>query len=738
MKKYLIVFFLLSTGFAKAEIVNKLVVEGNKKISQETIAVYGDIELNKDYSRADTNEILKKLYSTDFFEDVSIQLTNKTLTITVKEYSTINKISFEGEKAKKIKKAILERLISQEKNSYIQSSLNRDINVIKAIYGTLGFNFVQVDAKIEKLSEDRINLVFFVDKGEKTKISKINFVGDKKIKERRLRDIIVSEEHKPWKFLSKNTNLTKSNIELDERLLTNYYKSMGFYDVQVLATNAEINDSNYTNLTFNIDAGQRYVISKIATNINEVIDKKAFLSLNGEFKKTVGKYYSPFTVKKLLENVDFVIADNDLQFVEHSVNEVLEGNKIEIIINIYEGSKQTVERINIKGNNITNETVIRGELLIDEGDPFNKLKLEKSIAKLKSKDIFGEVNYVVKNSSSADLKIIDIEVEEKPTGELSAGAGFGTTGGSLAFSVKENNWLGRGMRVNTFVDFTKDTFKGAIKFVDPNYNFSGNELNYIIATTTNDKPDSGYKNSTITTGIGTKFEQYRDVYFLPSVDITVDDLEVTSGASKALQKQKGKFTDFMFNYGLELDKRDRAFMPTDGYISAFTQALPVYADTPYVENTYAFGAFRSINENIVGAFKFYASAVNGIDDDVRISKRNFVSSGRLRGFKAVGPKDNNDYVGGNYVAAMNFETNLPTLLPESTKTDVGLFLDFGNVWGVDYDSQIDDSNKIRSSAGTVINWTSPLGPMSFTLAKDITKATTDKTETFNFRLGTTF
>ena len=194
----------------------------------------------------------------------------------------------------------------------------------------------------------------------------------------------------------------------------------------------------------------------------------------------------------------------------------------------------------------------------------------------------------------------------------------------------------------------------------------------------------------------------------------------------------------MFNYGLELDKRDRAFMPTDGYVSSFSQSVPVYADTPYIKNSYAFGTYHSFNENVVGAFKFYASAVNGFDDDVRISKRNFISSGRLRGFKSVGPKDDKDYIGGNYVAAMNFETNLPTLLPESSKTDVGLFLDFGNVWGVDYNSQIDDSNKIRSSTGAVVNWTSPLGPMSFTFAKDITKASTDKTESFNFRLGTTF
>ena len=251
MKKYLIVFFLFSIGFANAEVVNKLVVEGNKKISKETIAVYGDIELNRDYTRSDTNEILKKLYSTDFFEDVSIQLNNKTLTIIVKEYSTINKITFEGEKANKIKKAILERLVLQEKNSYIESSLNRDINVIKAIYGTLGFNFVEVEAKIEKLSEDRINLVFFVDKGEKTKISKINFVGDKKIKDRRLRDIIVSQEYKFWKFLTKSIYFNQRLIELDKRLLKNYYKSAGYYDVQITSSFAEIQKEDVI-LTYNI------------------------------------------------------------------------------------------------------------------------------------------------------------------------------------------------------------------------------------------------------------------------------------------------------------------------------------------------------------------------------------------------------------------------------------------------------------------------------------------------------
>ena len=738
MKKYLLIICLFFPNFIHAEIVEKLLINGNKKISYETIKVYGDIKLNTNYTKTDLDQILKKLYETNFFEDVSISFDNKTLSILVKEYPTIYTIKIEGEKTKKIKEAIRERLALQEKNSYIESSLNKDVNVIKNIYSSLGFNFVEVEPKIEKLSEDTLNLVFLINKGEKTRISKINFVGDKKIKERRLFDIIVSQEHKPWKFLSKNVNLSKRNIELDTRLLTNYYKSIGYYDVQVLSSSAEISADNFTTLIFNINAGQRYKINKISTNINEVIDKKLFTSLSKEFKKNVGKYYSPFAVKKLLDSVDYIISNNDLQFIEHSVNEVLSDSTIEVVINIFEGAKKTVERINIKGNNVTNESVIRGQLLLDEGDPFSTVKLDKSIARIKSRNIFAKVNYNTINGDSNDLKIIDIEVEEKPTGEISAGAGLGTAGGSVAFSVRENNWLGKGVQVNTFVDVNKTTFKGGLTVTDPNYNFSGNSLNYYLTSTTNDKADSGFKNSIIASGLGTTFEQYRDLYMTTAIDLSFDKLSVTSGASKSLQSQKGNFTDLMFDYGIATDKRDRSFKPTNGYFARFGQSLPVYADSPFIGNNFNFNKYLSFSENIVGGAKFYLASVNGLDKDVRVSKRLFLNQKRLRGFKNVGPKDGLDFIGGNYSSAINLETNLPNLLPESTKTEVGFFLDFANNWGVDYSEKIDDSNVIRSSTGAMINWLSPIGPMSFVVAQDLNKASTDATESFSFNLGTTF
>jgi outer membrane protein insertion porin family len=741
MLKFYITLFLLFFLNLSAEIIQKIEVKGNDRISDETIKVYGEVTTGKDYSAFDLNKILKNLYNTNFFEDVKISLSNNVLDITVKEYATINSIELQGEKSKTIKKKVLEKLNLQVKESFIENKISQDINLMKKIYASMGFNFAGIEAKIKKFDNNRINLVYILDKGKKTNISKINFIGDKKVKEKRLRDIIVSEEKKFWKFLTKNTFLNNSNIELDKRLLINYYKSIGYYDVQVLSSNAEVSQENFTNLTYTINAGTRYRVNKISTNVSDVLDEKLFASLQGNYTKVVGKYYSPFTVKKLLDDLDIVIANNDLQFIEHSVNEILEGESIEIKINIFEGKKQLVERIDIIGNTVTDESVIRSELLLDEGDPFNKLKLDQSIARLNARNIFGEIKDKINDGINKDQKIIEIEVEEKPTGEISAGAGIGTTGGSFAFNIKENNWLGKGVGISTDLELSAQTFSGSLSVSDPNYKNSGNSLNYFVSNTSNKKPDSGFKNNILSTGIGTKFEQYKNIYISPSLTLSYDDLKVESSASEALRKQKGTFTDLSFDYSISLDNRDKVYAPTDGYISSFSQGIPLYSDNPYLRNSYAFSKYKAITPDAIGTFKYYVSTINGLNDkDVRLSKRVNIPGSRLRGFKAgkVGPKDGVDFVGGNYAMASNFEISLPNLLPETTKTDVGLFLDFGNLWHVDYDKNIDDSNKIRSSAGINASWVSPVGPMTFIFSQNLSKAATDVTESFNFRLGTTF
>ena len=351
------------------------------------------------------------------------------------------------------------------------------------------------------------------------------------------------------------------------------------------------------------------------------------------------------------------------------------------------------------------------------------------------------MRYEISDGSADNLKVINISVVEKPTGEISAGAGVGTNGGSFAINISENNWLGEGKIVEFAVEVDEESLAGGINYSDPNYDFLGNSVNYFLKSENNDKPDQGYENTIVSTGVGTKFEQYKNIFTRLGVSATYDDLRTDGTASSSLAKQSGEFTELAGAYGFSFDGRDRSFMPTKGSIFSFDQTVPFYADKKYISNTLSYSKYSSLSENIIGAGKLYLSAINGLsEDDVRLSKRIGLSSNRLRGFEKnrVGPVDGTDHIGGNYAAAVNFEANLPNLLPENTKTDISVFLDFGNVWGVDYDSTIDDSNKLRSSTGVAANWFSPLGPMTFILSTNLSKASTDETESFNFNLGTTF
>ncbi len=739
--KVLIIFFIFSGAGVANETVNKIIINGNQRISDETIKIYGEIDLKKKINENEVNKILKNLYSTNFFENVDVSFSNNVLKIVLKEYPIVNQLILIGEKNNSIKKQIKKNISLKEKRSFIKANLSNDLETIKTLYSSIGYNFPKVEAKIKNLEGNNLDLIIEIERGKESRIASIKFIGDKKIKDKRLKDIIASEEHKFWKFISRNTKFNKNLVNLDLRLLQNYYKSLGYYDISINSNSAEILESGDVNLIYSIEAGTRYVIQKISTNLDPTFDNKLFLELNKEYKKFIGEYYSPFKIQKLLESIDRLIEKNNLQFVEHNVEEILDGENIAIKFNIFEGEKILVERINVIGNNITNEAVIRGELLLDEGDPYTQIKLDKSVAKIRSRNIFRNVSSKVSKGTENNLKVIDINIEEKPTGEISAGAGVGTNGGSFGVSISENNWLGKGKKIKFELEVDEESLAGDIQYLDPNYNFLGNQISYNLFSKNNDKPDQGFENTLVGFGINTKFEQYKNIFTSLGLSASYDDLQTLSSASSALKKQSGEFTDLSGSYGFSYDTRDRAFMPTNGAITSFKQSFPFIADKSSISNTLSSSIYRTISEDIIGASKFYFSAINGLDDDdVRISKRNFLSTKRLRGFKKgmIGPIDGKDHVGGNYASALNFEANLPKILPEDTNMDVGIFLDFGNVWGIDYDSTLDDSNKIRSSTGVALNWSSPIGPMTFIFSQNLSKADTDETESFNFNLGTTF
>ena len=745
MKKFLysLCFFgLLFTSSLNAEILKKVEIQGNSRISSETIKVYGEIELNKDYSNDDINSIIKKLYNTKFFSKISTDFSNNTLKILVEENPIINTIIIDGEKAKKFKKVILEIISLKEKSSYVESDIKNDIEIVRSFYKSLGYYAAEVEARSQTIGTDnkRLNLIFSINKGEKYKISKISFIGDKKIKYKRLRDVIASEEHRFWKIISRNVYLNAERIELDKRLLKNYYLSRGYYNVEVVSSSAESKGETEIELTYSINAGERFRIKKLSTDIDPVFDKSIFQRLAEEFNKFAGDYYSPFKVQRILKKIDDIVDDNELQFVQHSVSETVDDGGIDIVFKIFEGPKVQIERVNIFGNTITSDSVIRSELLLDEGDPYGKVKLNKSISEIRSRNIFKKVEERILDGSAKDLKVMEIRVEEKPTGEIMAGAGVGTEGTSLSFAIKENNYLGKGLGVDATVNLTEESIRGGISISDPNYKYTGNLVYGGLTTTQTDNTDSGYENTVTNFNLGTKFEQYEDIYFTPGLDLSFDDLKVDSSASSNLKKQAGDFTELIFNYGVDRDKRDRSFMPTDGNIISFKQGIPIFADQAALFNRLSYSQYHGFSDNVIGAVKFYGATITALDDDVRLSKRLRMPSKRLRGFdsKKVGPVDQGDYVGGNYVAALNFEAQLPNLLPEGTNTDVAAFVDFGNLWSIDYDSSAGSSSKVRSSVGVTTQMWTPIGPVNFVLAQALSKADSDQTQSFKFQIGTSF
>jgi outer membrane protein insertion porin family len=378
---------------------------------------------------------------------------------------------------------------------------------------------------------------------------------------------------------------------------------------------------------------------------------------------------------------------------------------------------------------------------VDEGDPFSELLVAKSINRIKGRNIFSKVDFKEVAGSTEDVKILEINVEEKATGEIMAGAGVGTEGASFMFSVKENNWVGKGLSLTSALSISKERVSGNFSLTDPNYRFSGNSVSTTLNVSATDRADTtGYKSSKTGFSLGTSFEQWENIFFSPTIGISHEDIEADATASNSIKKMDGTYFNSDFTYGITLDKRNQRWQPTEGYITSFFQSLPIIQDSSSVMNTYSASIWNEFSENAIGSLKFQAKTVHGVDDDVRLTNRLYVDGRKLRGFVRgkVGPKDGVDWIGGNYVAGLSAEVQLPNLLPESYKTDFSVYLDTANIWGVDYSDTIGDSSKIRSSIGISANVFTPVGPLSWTLSQSISKASTDQTETFNFNIGTSF
>ena len=745
MRKFIYIFvvtiFLLSDSLAeKVSIIN---IEGNKRISDTTVVLFSNIKTNQDLSENDLNEILINLYDTNFFSDVSLSFKESILTIRVVENPIIQSINITGVKSKKYSDPLYEIITMKEKSSYVKDFVSSDLSKIRNSLKFAGFYFSNVEVDVKENNNNTIDLIYNIDLGEKALINNINFTGNKIFKDKKLRNIIISEEDKFWKFLSGKKYLNEKQINLDTRLLKNFYLNNGYYDVSVESSSASFVGKDKFNLNFNINAGNKYFFNNFDLIIPGDYDKKNFKLIYEKFDELKGKSYSFNRVNDILNEIDKIALSKQYEFINAILDETITSdNKIDFKVIINESKKFYVNRINIQGNDITNERAIRDMLIVDEGDPFNELLNKKSINNIKASDLFAKVDFSITDGDDLLKKNINIKLQEKPTGEISAGAGFGTSGKSFTVGIKENNFNGNSVKLDTNFTIGSNSVQGAVNFVVPNYKYSDKSLNGALSRTDSDfLSTAGYKNKLNRASVGTSFEQRENFYFSPSLTLEYETLETSSTASANLKKQEGDYYNINFEYGLFYDQRDQMYAPTEGYYSNFRQEIPVYSNSYFLVNSYDYKVYNQISDEIIGSISFYAKSINSLGDkDIRVSERINLPGRRLRGFEAgkIGPTDNGDYVGGNYASAVTVATTLPSFLPDLQNMDFGIFLDAGNVWGVDYDSSLEGSSKIRSSTGLTIDWLTPVGPLNFVFSQPISKSSSDKTETFRFDLGTTF
>ena len=736
----LLLLFIFNS--ANAEVIKNIKIENNDRVSKESIIAFGNIKLGSDYNDNQINKILNDLYDTNFFEDIKIKVEASTLVIYVQEKKIIQSVILDGIKSKENTSKILKQLKLKDKSPFDEFTAEQDLVKIKNSLNRSGYYFAKVDVKIKENNNNTLDIIYNIDLGEKALIKNIKFTGDKFYKDRKLRSVIVSEENKFWKFISSKKYLDVERIKLDKRLLKNFYLNKGYYNVEIESSSAVFND-NFFELIYNINSGNKYFINDAILDIPIDYDLKDFKEVQKSINDLKNEKYSFIKINKVIKEIDKISVARLYDFIDATIEiDEIDDNKLDLKFTVIESDKFFVNKINIFGNTVTEEKVIRNQLEVDEGEPFNKLLHSKSINNLKALRIFESVKDEIISLENSQQKDINITIQEKPTGEILASAGVGNDGGTIGFSITEKNFMGRGVGLVSSLELSEEKVKGEFTVNNPNFNYTEKSLNTsIFAINTDKMTDSGYDSSEVGLSFGTGFEQYNNLFFQPSFKTVAEKLETNSLASASIKKQEGSYFTSTVGYTFDYDIRNQKFQTTDGFRTRFFQTLPVISDSNTITSGFTYDHFLSFEE-LTTSVGLYLKNATGLSDDVRISERLGLPRNRLRGFKSgrIGPVDaGDDHVGGNYAGALSFTTNLPMIAPTLQNFEFNYFFDLGNVWGTDYRaSNFDDSNFLRASTGAGVEWWTPVGPLSLTFSHAIREKSTDEFEGFQFNIGTTF
>ena len=727
--------------------IESIRIEGTQRIENETVLSYFGIRTGDvfDPERIDTG--LKKLFATGLFKDVAIRREGNTLVINVVENPIINRIAFEGNR--RIKDEDLQaELQLRPRIVFTQTRVQGDVQRILEVYRRSGRFAATVEPKIIPLEQNRVDLVFEINEGPLTGVKAIEFIGNKVFSDGDLKDVITTTESRWWRFLSTTDNYDPDRLAADQDLLRRFYLSEGYADFRVLSAVAELApEGDGFVITITLEEGERYKFGEqnVETTLKNLDPEK----LKKELTTEAGNWYDASEIDKTTSRLSDLVGELGYAFVDVRPKTVVDrqNNTIAITYEIREGPRVYVERIDIHGNLRTRDKVIRREFRVVEGDAFNTSKIRRSRQRLENLGFFSKVDLQTKPGSAADQVVIDVDVTEQSTGELSLGAGFSTTEGPFGdVSLRERNLLGNGQDLRLGFRLSARRSRLDLSFTDPYFLDRDIAAGFDLYTTTADySSESSYEQDTIGGSLRGAFDVSENLRETVRYTLRRDNVHnVKDDASEVIQDEEGDSWRSYVSNEYFYDRLNNRNTPTEGYYARLQNDLAGFGgDTRFLRTSVGAGYYWPITGSWIGSLRSEVGYIFGIGDDVTVVDRFFLGGDSFRGFstRGVGPRDRDtdDSLGGNLLYSGTAELSFPLGLPEELGLRGRLFSDFGAVTGLDNSSNnVDDSAAPRVSVGTGLTWRSPLGPIALDFAVPVLKESFDKVEQFRFSFGTRF
>lgn len=737
-----------TSSFAYAETLRNIVINGTERVEPSTVSSYMDVKVGDELDAGANDRVLKSLFATGLFADVKVSGAGGVMTVDIVENPLINEIAFEGNE--KIEdKDLLAEIQLRQRQVFTRTKVQSDVTRLYQIYRRQGRFSVVIEPKVIRLDQNRVNLVFEIQEGDVTKVEGIRFVGNKSYDDSKLRGQISTKESAWYRFMTSDDRYDPDRLAYDQEMLRNFYLSQGYADFQILSAVAELSpDKKGFYITVTVEEGERYKVSKV----DFISDLKNFdaNTLKQYVKFDVNDWYDADKVKDSVSSVTDALGDLQYAFVDvkPDIRKNKEAHTLDVVFLISETPRVFVERINVNGNIRTLDKVVRREMEVVEGDPFSRTKLAKSEKNIRNLDFFDTVKVDVKQGSAPDRTVVDVDVQEKSTGEVSIGAGFSSTDGPLAdLRLTERNFLGKGQNVSLATTVAGKKTEFDVGFMEPYFLNRDISAGFDVFHMTRDlQNESSYDQKRTGGGVHIGYPLSENWRQTLSQRLEINDIQnVNDDASLFIKRQEGQRTTSAVSQRLVYDTRDSASYTTNGMMYWLdTEVAGLGGDAKYVSGKTGASYFYPVTDQVVFNILGELGAIQGYGDtDVEINERFFIGNSTLRGFKksGIGPRDSEtgDALGGNFFYRGSAEVSFPIGLSKELGIKGHAFTDVGSLSNVDETgANLVEQDSLRAAAGVGLSWRSPFGPIRVDLTAPIMKEDFDKTELFRFDFGTRF